>query len=240
MMTNTNRNHELSETEATIALLPFYLSGTLSNEETKQVEAWLRADPDAPAILDKIDQERHASVIANESILAPKTSLARLMADVEKTPQEKTTRAKTPKQGALFAWFDQAILAPLKAAPAELAWGVCGLLMLVTIGQSTLLYQGKTQDNQGPGFELAGGVHANVLSRAIVKFNPTASMAAITKILDELGVVIMNGPTASGQFTIGFVRRENAPALSHRLSQLQKRTDLISFFAALKTDDGLQ
>ncbi len=238
----TNSNSEMTEKEATIALLPFYLSGTLSKEETKQVDAWLQSDTQAGAILDKIDQERHSSVIANESIIAPKTGLARLMADVAQTPQENTatSRVLSSTKGGVMAWIDQTILAPLQAAPAQLAWGVCGLLMLVTIGQSTLLYQGKNPTNGAPGFELAGGEHANVLSSAIIKFTPSASMAAITKTLDEVGAIIMNGPTASGQFTIGFVARENAPALAERLTQLQKRTDLISFFALQKTDDGLE
>ena len=40
----------LDEKENLIALLPFYLSGTLEKEETAQVEAWLQSDPDAGAI----------------------------------------------------------------------------------------------------------------------------------------------------------------------------------------------
>lgn len=223
----------LDEKENLIAMLPFYLSGTLDKEETAQVEAWLQSDPDAGAIMEKIDLERQTNMQSNEQIALPKDGLARLMADVAQTPQEKTLKS----QGfSLLGALDRFVLGPLKAAPSEMAWAACGLMLLVTIGQSTLLYQGAGTPKTGPGIELASGERYQFLSTAVVKFKDEATMSAIADVLDEAGAVIVDGPTASGHFTIGFVNREGAPALEQRQRDLQSNDKLIGFFALKQAD----
>lgn len=222
----------LSEKESLIALLPFYLSGEIGKLEARQVEAWLRTDPQAPAILEKISEERHVNAISNEALRAPTNGLARLLADVAVTPQEKTLQAEGAN---LLGWLKETALAPLKAAPTELAWAVCGLLMLVTVGQSYVLYQGPGAPTK-PGYELAGGAQYQVLSTAVVKFVDDASMGAIADVLDEAGAVMIDGPTASGQFTIGFIAREGAPAVSERLKALKNAEGLIAFIAVKESE----
>ena len=231
--THLYEKEKLDEKETLIALLPFYLSGTLDKDERAQVEAWLQSDPEAGVIMEKIDLERHANMQSNEQISLPKDGLARLMADVAQTEQEKTLKS----QGfSLLGALDRMVLGPLKAAPSEMAWAACGLMLLVTIGQSTLLYQGAGTPKTGPGIELASGERYQFLSMAVIKFKDDAAMSAIADVLDEAGAVIIDGPTARGHFTIGFVKREGAPALEQRQRDLQSNDKLIGFFALKQAD----
>lgn len=233
-MMDTNMNTELSEQDAIIALLPFYISGTLEPDDLALVENWLVSDQQAPAILEKVHIERHSAIVANEKILAPRDGLARLMADVGKSAQEKTVKSQG---SSLFGWIESVVLAPLKAAPSELAWAACGLLMIVTVGQSALLYQGGGQPAVGVGIELASGERHPFLSTAIVKFTPAASMAAISNALDDVGALIVDGPTASGQYIIGFTAREGGASLVKRQNKLQENVALIGYFGLRAQDD---
>ena len=54
-------------------LLPFYLNGSLSQKETRQIEAWLREDPDARRAL--ADWRKIQFAISNQVEARP-TSLA--------------------------------------------------------------------------------------------------------------------------------------------------------------------
>lgn len=238
-MIDQTMNSELTEREEIIALLPFYLSGNIEPGDAELVDEWLASDPSAVSILEKIQDERHATIGANEMIGAPRDGLSRLMGDIAKTPQEKTLHSHGRSLGrSLFGWIEEVLIAPLKAAPAELAWAACALLMVVTIGQSALLYQGGEADpNGGSGLELANGARDDILSLAVVKFVPTASMADVATALDEVGAVIVDGPTASGQFTIGFVERAADRSLADRQKALQTKKALVGFFGLKSRGD---
>ncbi|GJM02467.1 MAG: hypothetical protein DHS20C08_09680 [Rhodomicrobium sp.] len=216
-----NRKEEL------VALLPFYLSDTLEPSERRAVDDWLARDPDAPALLEKIAEERFASSAANEDIKAPKGGLERLMADIAVTRQEASVQGV----GARFGrWLETTVLAPARAAPQGLAWAACALLMVVTVSQSLMLYKAETGGAPSSAVVLAGGEKAALLSSALVQFSETAKMADVATLLDEAGAVILSGPTASGQFTIGFVEREGASPLAARQKLLSETDDLVSLF----------
>lgn len=210
--------------EELIGLLPFYLSGQIEPQDKALVESWLESSGQAREILAKIEEERGSVITANEQISAPAQGLARLMADVKETKQELSVSAKT---SSVLTQILNALWRPFDVAPKQLAWGLCGLLMLVTISQSVLLYS-----NQDGGFELASGEKLVLQSRAIVMFGEQAKMEDISVLLDELGVVIINGPTAAGQYIIGFVERDELPPLAKRIEILKAKKDLVVFYAA--------
>lgn len=228
----TEINHRYSEEEL-VALLPFYLSDTLSAHERRLVDDWLARDAAAPALLDKIAEERHATALANEEIRAPRGGLEKLMAEIAVTPQEVTASGL----GARFGrWLDASVVAPLRAAPSSLAWAACALLMAVTISQSVLLYKAETGGQTGEGIVLAGGEQAAVLASALVQFTEAAKMSEVSALLDEAGAVILAGPTASGQFTIGFLKEEGERALEARQKLISSAEALVSLY--ILTDGG--
>lgn len=222
----TNKHETYSEDEL-VALLPFYLNDKIEPEEREAVDSWLSHEPKAAEILEKISEERHATALANEAIPLPRGGLERLMADVAVTKQEASLAGASASLSGLLG----KIVAPLRAAPAELAWGVCGLLMLVTVSQSALLYNKEGGGpTSGPGIELAGGEMGAVLSTAIVKFADAAQIADIANALDEAGAIIVSGPTARGQFTIAFVERPDGVSLDDRYEALKSDARLLELF----------
>ena len=221
------KSQETYSEDELVALLPFYLIDKIEPAEREAVDDWLSSDPKAADILDKISEERHATAMANEAIALPRGGLDRLMADVAQTKQEASLAGATASVSGLFG----KILAPLRAAPAELAWGVCGLLMLVTVSQSAMLYNsegvGVTPQS---GIELAGGEQGVVLSTAIVKFADKAAIADVANALDEAGAIIVSGPTARGQFTIAFIERPDGVSLDDRYTALKSDARLLEMF----------
>lgn len=223
----TEHNEKLAHEEL-VGLLPFYLSGKISSEDRVAVDEWLRDDPDAAFILEKIEAERQATIGVNETFSAPHGGLARLMKDVAQTKQETVLL----KSGAsFFGSFKKKIFAPLTSAPAGLAWGLCGLLMLITISQSTMLYRGAGTVDGPAGINLARGEKYDFSSRAIVSFADSAEISKVTSLLDSAGAVILDGPTASGHYTIGFVKQEDAAlTLEKRYELFKSKADIVALF----------
>lgn len=212
--------------EDLVSLLPFYLSGKIEKADRDAVIKWLNSDPDAAFILEKVEAERMATIAANETIVAPSDGLKRLMADVAQTKQEKSVSAQSSN---VISWVREKIVAPLQAAPSELAWAACAVFMVITLSQSALLYQGAGQ-SQSTEYNLASGEKYTILSTAIVKFAENAQMEKVAEYLDDTGTIIIDGPTASGLFVLGFIERDDLPALKDRHKLFKENSNLISQF----------
>jgi len=212
--------------EDLVSLLPFYLSGKIERQDKDAVIQWLNNDPDASFILEKVEAERMATITANETLQAPVDGLKRLMQDVASTPQETSFNNSTTN---VLSWLKEKILAPLSAAPAELAWGACAIMMVISLSQSALLYQGAGQ-SQSTEYNLASGEKYTILSTAIVKFADNAQMEKVAEYLSETVTIIIDGPTASGLFVLGFIERDDLPVLKDRQKQFKENSNLISQF----------
>ncbi len=212
--------------EDLVSLLPFYLSGKIERQDKDAVIQWLNNDPDASFILEKVEAERMATITANETLQAPADGLKRLMQDVASTQQEKSFKNSTTN---VLSWLKEKILAPLAAAPSELAWGACAVLMVISLSQSALLYRGGGQP-QSTEYNLASGEKYTILSTAVVKFADNAQMEKVAEYLDDTGTIIIDGPTASGLFVLGFIERDDLPVLKDRQKQFKENSNLISQF----------
>lgn len=218
---------DLNERDELLALLPFYVSGRIEPSDKARVEAWLNKDPQADAILAKVREEQQVSAALHEAIPLPKGGLERLMGDVAATSQDKTASGLW---ASFLRWLNQGVVAPLRAAPSELAWAACGLLLIVSTAQTVLLSQ-KGGHETGGGYVLASGERYEFIGKGLVTFATTAPMDQVMALMDQAGAVIVDGPTASGHFVIGFIKRDEAGALQEREALLRKRADLIVFFA---------
>lgn len=222
-MTNANETYTHEEL---VSLLPFYLSGKIDKADRDAVIKWLNQDPDAAFILEKVEAERMATITANESIEAPSDGLKRLMADVAKTAQEKSVSTQSSN---VISWLKEKIVAPLQAAPSELAWAACAVFMVISFSQSALLYQGAGQQ-QSNEYNLASGEKYTILTTAVVKFNETASIEKVAEYLDDTGTIIIDGPTASGLFVLGFIERDDLPKIEDRLNLFKDNKNMVSQF----------
>ena len=179
-------------------LLPFYLNGSLEGSDLQAVEEWLATDPAAMAALNEAEAEFSGTTAANEATRPPADALSRFAKalDAEAGP----VRAPAGR-----SWLAQA-LDRFMAVPVGVAWAAAAVLLALIVVQSYVHTGGKGND-----FEIAG-TEDNLakLPFALVKFKPEAKMSDIAVFLDQNGLKIAGGPTASGVFRIALPAKTGA------------------------------
>jgi anti-sigma-K factor RskA len=173
-------------------LLPWYVTGRISREEARGVEAALNTMPDLAQKLANVQREREAIARGSEAVEPPPPeNLQRLLQQVETTRQLRAPKAENASAGA--AWIDALF-------GRRLVWQVAfaaACVGLVVMG--TQLYR----PDAGTGFEVAtgmGGIDAG--SRLIVTFQPAATSADIGALLTALDAVIVDGPKPGNAFVV--------------------------------------
>jgi anti-sigma-K factor RskA len=168
-------------------LLPFYLSGTLSVEELRQVEDWLANDPAADEALLAAEAEIALVFEDNEAHSPRAGAFQRFSASLDK----ESALTASPVSW-LSAFFSKtfAVPAPLLLATAAAA------LVLMAVGISSI------RSNSPDDVEVAGaGVDANA-PFVLVTFAQGATLSEIAKLLSENGGRIESGPMSGSAFKI--------------------------------------
>jgi len=185
------------------ALLVFLANGTLEGPERAAVEAAVEADPHLARELEALKAMR-ARMQDEEVEPSPgEMGLARLMRDIDR---ETAQPAAANQPGAPQFWKIAAVLA-------------FGLF----VAQSA--YFGYMR---GPEMQLAGGDDAPVATPAehglTVAFAGTATEADIRALLISLDLVIVDGPSALGLYTLA---APDAEARAAALEVMQTRPQLV-------------
>lgn len=189
---------KMSRRDEMETLLPFYLNGSLEGSELEAIEEWLASDPAALAALGEAEAEFSGTTAANEMIRPPTDALSRFAKalDAEAGPARAA-------QGS--SWLAQA-WGRFMAVPIGVAWAAAAVLLALVMVQSFVQPGGK-----GGDFEIAGAEDDLAkLPFALVKFKPEAKMSDIAVFLDQNGLKIAGGPTASGVFRIAIPAKTGA------------------------------
>lgn len=179
------------------ALLPWYAAGTLSAEERLEVEAALAEDPLLRAQLERIEEERMATVADAEAMPLPSRQMAdRLFAEIAATAPAQRPSWSERLFAPLGDWL-AALTAPqlgMGAAAAAIALLVLGGVVGGTIGG-----RGVTE-----GYQTASGPEAVNPSGAflLVAFEPDAKAADIETLVGSLNASIVDGPRAGGLYKL--------------------------------------
>lgn len=186
------------------ALLVFLANDTLEGEERAAVEAAVAADPQLAGELEALKAMR-AEMQAEDVTSPGEMGLARLMRDIE---AEATASAGPPA-------------ANLPTAPSRL-WKIAAVVLFGLVIAQTA-YFGY---DRGADFELASGEEAPVGAEYTLRvaFAGDATEADIRALLLDLNLVIVDGPSAIGLYTVAALDEAAREAAE---TALQARGDIV-------------
>jgi len=180
-------------------LLPWYINGSLSEQEQQQVERHLQ----------------QCSECRDE------VELLQAMQTVAKQPPESL-----PSQ---FAWHrlqrdmhQDAQTSPAKSRRWGLSLAAAAAVAVIAV-QGVLLLNFSQQDN----YQLAGHDLEGVVVQ--VRFNPDATEQAIRTTLQAAGAEIVTGPGAAGVYRIRISDQEAEPELQAKIDRLRDNRDVVHY-----------
>ncbi len=182
-----NEQPAMSHRDEMETLLPFYLNGTLTGEELRQVEEWLATDPAADEALLAAEAEIALVFEDNESLTPRPDALQRFSESLDKI---------AAPQGSPMSWL-AAFLARTFAIPAPLLLATAAAvlaLMVVSISNIT----SSSPDN----VQVAGAGQTADSPFVLITFVPTATLADIANLLAANGGQIESGPISGTTFKI--------------------------------------
>jgi anti-sigma factor RsiW len=190
---NTN---ESDGNRALADLLPFYVTGKLPLADMQRIEVALAADAALRRELALVEEEQIATVQANEMLGLPSSGAAsRFFAALEAEPARTTPRALAKD---VFAWIGERLqsLAPRQMAYAGTA---AALLLLAQAGYIGVLLRGQSGEiYRQASVEAATGEG----SFAMLAFMPEAKAVDVSRLLEAVRAVVVDGPRAGGFFKV--------------------------------------
>lgn len=172
-------------------LLPFHVNGSLTEDEQTAVDQALAQDAGLKTERAALDRLRSSMQEAPVEFTPGDFGLARLNRAIDAEAPANTTTAPTPR-----IWVPR-----LAAAIAVFA-----------LGLGTATYLGQDQYIQASGEQ--GGYDANdVLT---VTFSPSSNQDDVTQLFLDLGLIIVDGPSAIGLYRV-------LPAEGTDLDQMAER-----------------
>lgn len=197
-------------------LLPWYVTGRVSREEARGIEAALKTMPDLAGKLAQVQREREAVARASETAeSAPPETLQRLLQQVETTRQWRVPKIES--HGEAGGW--------IKAALGRNAvWQTALVAASVAIvALSVQLYRVPAGDQ----FKVAGNINGAGGATLIVTFQPDATAGEIGTLLSGLGARIVDGPKPGGAYTVELPSSETRD-VEAATSGLLARKDLVA------------
>ncbi len=216
------------------AMLPWYVAGTLGDDDVKLVEARLGSDPALRHQLELMREELEHSVDFNEAFGAPSAdALSKLMGGIAAEPHKISVVRSM--QSRISGWLE-----PMVAAFSPAGIGISAVAMvLVIIIQGVLLVGLYRQDTSPANIYRTASKESAAQEQngalALISFAPGTSVDDITGFLLANNLQITAGPRPGGIYTIRIDNKKlSGGALSQRLDKLRNNTAIIAFLVVLK------
>ncbi len=181
-------------------LLPWYVSGTLDEEERARVEQALASNETLRGRLQLVREELGETVLANEALGAPgPQTFDRMMDMIDAEPLSPRTIGSVLR--GLKKSVDE-FFASL--APQTIRLGA-GLAAVVIVAQGVILGSTLLSDRSGSRYVSASGGAGETVGAgtfALVKFADRANAADIAALLRELKASIIAGPKPGGIYKL--------------------------------------
>jgi hypothetical protein len=178
-------------------LLPWHAAGTLSRRDAERVERALANDNELAARYELVREELGEAIRLNESLGAP--SARAMQALFEKIDAEPVRKPKVSFD--LGAWLSNFVAG---FSPRTLAYGATAAALAIVLQAGLIAGVLIKEQQAGPqlaSFEQNQNVGAG--SFVLIRFNPQANAADITKFLQENKAIVVGGPAAgSGMYRL--------------------------------------
>ena len=188
-----NREPERYEIEA---LLPWHAAGTLNRRDSDRVEQAIAGDRELAHRYELVREELAQTVHLNESLGAPSTrAMDALFAKIDDEPARQG--AAPLRLGARIGEFFASL------SPRTLAWSAAAAALAIVL-QAAVIGGIVIKENSGGGYETASS-HREAAEEAtyvVVRFQPQASAADITRFLEANKLSIADGPQAGGLYRV--------------------------------------
>jgi anti-sigma factor RsiW len=188
---NTTNDSERSEIED---LLPWHAAGTLDYREAQSVEAALASDPELARRYELVREELAQTIHLNESLGAPSArAMDALFAKIDAEPARHA--AVSFNIGARVREFFGTL------SPRTLAWSASAAALAIVLQAAVI--GGIVIKEQSAGYETASAPsNAADGTYAVIRFQPQASAADITKFLETNKLSVASGPSADGLYEV--------------------------------------
>ena len=185
-----------TERNAIEELLPWHAAGTLSYRDAQSVEAALASDPELARRYELVREELAQTVHLNESLGAPSTrAMDALFAKIDDEPARQG--AAPLRLGTRIGEFFASL------SPRTLAWSAAAAALAIVL-QAAVIGGIVIKENSGGGYETASS-HREAAEEAtyiVIRFQPQASAADITRFLEANKLSIADGPQAGGLYRV--------------------------------------
>lgn len=191
-MGNKGEPPEMSEARL---LAPWYVAGTLDDEEAREIEALAKDDPEFALLLQEAQAELEGAASVNDALGSPPKAIwERLERTIE---QESRTRSEARWPSMVQSARDSisSFIAGFTKPQWQLAAAAAIALCVVQAG--AIVYLAKSEGTAK--FTTASGPKTDTKAKAaafIVSFSDKAPISEISSVLDEAGVVIVDGPNS--------------------------------------------
>ena len=186
--------------------MPWHAAGTLSPREAQSVEAALASDPELARRYELVREELAQTIHLNETLGAPS---ARAMDGAVRQDRRRAgaaaQRASIDLGGRASAEFFASL------SPRTLAWSA-GAAALAIVLQAAVIGGIVLKEQSAGGYQTASapGSASGEGAYALIRFQPQASAADITKFLETNKLSIADGPAAGGLYRVRIAANEAA------------------------------
>jgi anti-sigma-K factor RskA len=211
-----DQNHGPLEPQDVEELLPWYVTGRVSREEAKGIEAALKTMPDLADKLAQVQREREAVARAAEAVEpAPPETLQRLLQQVETTRQRRVPRIDNRGEtgGRLKAAMGRSVVWQAAFAAACVA--------IVALGAQ--MYNPPAPGELGLSTNINGAAGPTLL----VTFQPEAQAGDIAALLANVNATIISGPKPGGAYIVQ-IPADQAGDIDDATATLLSRKDLVA------------
>ena len=220
-LTMTKTTDPTAQRQEIEALLPWHAAGTLSRRDARRVEEALAQDPELARRFALIRDELSETILLNETLGAPSgRAMDRLLANIDAEVEQAPARRR---RGGLTAFATFVSERVARISPRTLGWSASAAALVIAL-QAGLLTGLYVQERGGAGtYSTASfddgaessrgietsrgigpsrGITGPSGSYALIRFDPKAGMAEVSKFLESHHASVVDGPRAGGMYRI--------------------------------------